>query len=241
MEPALLTCLLTFGPPLAQPAATQPQAEPAPTPVEEAQTRRAEGPERGHGPTAPDKAFGHRFQLRAHMPERAQLSFHFGLIQPILLAGFNAAVDVRYKRFVATYSHGHGLDIDRVDGVRSEAEVDAGVKVFEPYTTGFGVGLTIIDELYVLADFKLHGFEVTHDGTVNRYQTITIGGEIGYRLFLWKGLHIAPVIRYWPTVWTSLPDRTLVLDEDAGLEHRMVRQGLSGLFFNVLLGWSFSL
>lgn len=236
-----MSCLLAFGPPTVPPAPVQPEAEPAGAPAGDSEPSEPEGPKRGHGPTAPGKGFGHRFQLRAHMPDRAQLSFHFGLIQPILLQGFNAAVDVRYKRFIATYSHGHGLHVDRAPGVRSEAEVDAGVKVFEPYTTGFGVGLTIIDELYMLADFKLHGFEVTHDGAVSRYQTITVGGEIGYRLFLWKGLHIAPVIRYWPTVWTSLPDRTLVLDEDAALEHSMVRQGLSGLFFNVLVGWSFSL
>jgi hypothetical protein len=49
-----------------------------------------------HGPEAPDSQFpSHHFQLEAHEPRRVQLAFHYGLLQPIVLHGFNAAVDVR--------------------------------------------------------------------------------------------------------------------------------------------------
>jgi len=196
-----------------------------------------------HGPKAPGSAFpSHVFQLKAHAPETAQLSFHYGLTQPIVLRGFNAAVDVRYRRFVFTYSHGQGLDFTHLAGVRSRAEKAAGVSVFVPYSTGFGIGLTLIDELYVLADFKLHRFEVRVDSDKQEYFTITTGAELGWRFFLWKGLHIAPVIRYWPTVWAS-KDK-LTLDSDTGpIVHHRVKQGfaLGGLFVNILVGWAFDL
>jgi len=53
-----------------------------------------------HGPTATARLISHRFTLDAHTPDRVQLAFHFGLVQPIWLHGFNAAVDVRWKRFI---------------------------------------------------------------------------------------------------------------------------------------------
>ncbi len=211
----------------------------APTP-QEAPTKDS-ARKRGHGPSAPSNAFAHVFQLRAHTPDRPQLAFHYGLLQPLASRGFNAAVDVRYKRFVATYSHGQGLEIDRFPGTLSDAETEAGVEAFMPWTTGFGAGAVLIDELYLLADFKVHGFEIRYEGDTSRYTTITLGLELGWRLFLWKGLHVTPVIRYWPTIYSSLPDRTLQLDETSGLRHESIPQGLRGVFANVLLGWAFGL
>lgn len=196
-------------------------------------------PERGHGPDAPSDKFAHVFRLKAHQPARPQLSFHYGLLQPVLLRGFNAAVDVRYKRFIATYSHGHGLEVDRAPGVLSSSEQAAGVRALMPYTTGGGVGAVLIDELYVLADVKVHGVDVRYAGGTTRYHTVTVGAEVGWRLFLWKGLHVTPVIRYWPNVHTTLPGDRLQLDD--GVTHRALTQGTGGLFANVLIGWSFGL
>src|SRR5437763_854134 len=65
---------------------------------------------RQHGPAAPDDQFpSHVFQLKAHTTDRVQLDFNYGLNQPVLGHGFNSAVEVRWKRLVATYSHGQGL------------------------------------------------------------------------------------------------------------------------------------
>ena len=75
-----------------------------------------------------------------------QLAFHGGLLQPLLLKGFNAAVDVRHKRLVMSYSHGEGLDLTAFAGL-PQAQIDAGVQVREVWTTGGGVGLTLVDEL----------------------------------------------------------------------------------------------
>lgn len=196
-----------------------------------------------HGPTAPGSSFpSHRFSRRAHQPQRVQLSFHYGLLQPIVLKGFNAAIDVRYRRFIFTYSHGQGLDFTGAPGVRSSEEKAAGETVFAPFSTGFGLGCVIVDELYALVDFKVHKFQVRLDETLEEYLTMTVGLEVGYRFFIWRGLHIAPVLRYWPNVWTSAKhDPMQITSSDHSVTHHVVQQGTSGFFANVLLGWAFSL
>lgn len=191
----------------------------------------------GHGPRAPGDAFAHRFQWRAHQPERPQLAFHFGLLQPLLLRGFNAAVDLRWGRFIATYSHGQGLNVDLAPGVLTQSEERAGLEIFVPYSTGFGLGAVLFDEFYALIDFKLHSYSLRLNDSQRRYKTITVGAELGYRLFLWKGLHIAPVLRFWPNVWSSLDGGSVSLGPE--LEHKALKQGLDGFFINVLIGWAF--
>jgi hypothetical protein len=211
-------------------AADDPPARPAP----------------GHGPSAPASAFpSHDFQLAAHVPETAQVSFHAGLIQPILLQGFNAAVDVRVDRFIVTYSHGEGLDLT---DLQTDAEKKSGLQTREPWTTGGGVGVVLIDELYVLADLKVHRFELesaSPRGGVDEaaYTTVTVGGEVGWRFFVWKGLHVAPVVRFWPNVWDSAPDGGVALRTRDGSisRHDPMKQGAGGLFANVLVGWAFDL
>ena len=168
-----------------------------------------------------------------------QLAFHGGLLQPLALRGFNAAVDVRHKRLVMSYSHGEGLDLTRVGGVLPDAQREAGVQVREPWTTGFGVGVTLVDELYVMADVKVHGFEVDAGIDTARYTTMTLGGEVGYRLFMWEGLFVTPVVRYWPNVWTSAPNGFRVQSEAGAFQHDPLPQGFGGLFANVLVGWAF--
>jgi hypothetical protein len=196
-----------------------------------------------HGPSAPASAFpSHRFRWAARAPA-AQLGFHYGLTQPLLLHGFNAAVDLRLGRFVASYSHGQGLDYSRAPGALNAAEERAGLRVVAPYSTGGGVGVTLFDELYVMADFKVHRFEVDAGAGRRYYTTATVGGELGYRFFLWKGLHVAPVLRFWPNVWSDAPsDGVAVPTRDGGeLRHRPLKQGAGGFFANVLVGWAFDL
>jgi hypothetical protein len=93
-----------------------------------------------HGPSAPlSELPSHRLQLAAHQPG-LQLAFHAGLLQPLLLEGFNAAMDVRIGRFVATYSHGEGLDgVGRLALLESERA--AGASLGLTWSTGGGVGV----------------------------------------------------------------------------------------------------
>ena len=63
--------------------------------------------------------------------------------------------------------------------------------------------MTIVDQLYVLADFKVHRYEAELAGQEKRYTTISLGAELGYRWFVYEGLFLNPTVRYWPTVWKS--------------------------------------
>lgn len=169
----------------------------------------------------------------------AQLAFHGGLLQPLFLRGFNGAVDVRINRLVLSYSHGEGLDLTNVAGSLPEAQRDAGVSVDVPWTTGFGIGATLIDELYVMADFKAHRYEVDTRLETAAYTTFTVGAEVGYRLFVWEGLYLCPVIRYWPNVGSTAPEGFALTSSAGTFQHDPLRQGFNGLFANLLVGWSF--
>jgi hypothetical protein len=197
-----------------------------------------------HGPNASSAAFpSHVFQLAPRKPG-AQLGFSYGLVQPILLHGFNAAVDLRIGRWIVTYSHGQGLHPARAPGTLTAEEKAAGLQLFEPYSTGGGVGVTLVDELYLLADIKLHALQVELDGQRADYKTVTVGGELGYRFFLWKGLYLSPVLRYWPNVWSSAgASLTMKRADGSTLVHKPVWQGIqgTGFFVNLLLGWAFDL
>ena len=190
-----------------------------------------------HGPAAPSNRFAHHFRLRAHLPPKVQLGVHYGLVQPILYGGFNAAVDVRWNRLIVTYSHGAALD---VTSTLSADERAAGLHAVMPFTTGGGVGVLLIDELYVLVDLKYHRYDLAIGAERARYDTFTLGAEVGWRLFLWKGLYVSPVLRIWPNVWTSAPAGGVAL-EGGALVHQPLNQGYGGFFANVLVGWAFNL
>lgn len=203
---------------------------------------RADGPapDTPHGPLAPDDQFpSHVFRLQARTPDRVQLGFNYGLNQPILLHGFNAAVEVRYQRLVLTYSHGQGLDYTPFE---NSLEKSAAARIAVPYSTGGGIGVVIIDELWALADFKVHHYEVETAVDHPSYTTVTVGAELGWRFFVWKGFNIAVVARYWPNVFSSsgsgvtihLPNGKTAVDPPDS-------QGFSGFLGNVLVGWAFDL
>ncbi len=193
-----------------------------------------------HGPEAPASKFpSHELQLAAHQPERLQLAFHWGHSQPILLHGFNAAADVRYKRLVLTYSHGVGLD---TTSLLNATERNAGMTLHEPWTTGGGVGILLVDELWVLVDLKVHHFEAETRLERRSYTNVTLGGEIGWRYFLWKGLNVGVVARYWPQIHSSAGNGVAMHDASGKtFVHAPQQQGYGGFFGNVLLGWAFDL
>lgn len=209
---------------------------------------RADSPPRldppdAHGPSAPASAFpSHRFGLAPRAPA-AQLGFHYGLTQPLVLHGFNAAIDLRLGRFVASYSHGQGLEYSRAPGALTPAERRAGLRIVAPYSTGAGLGFTLLDELYVMADVKVHRFELYAGEGLSHYTTVTVGGEVGWRFFIWKGLHVTPTLRFWPNVWHDAPAGGVrVRTRDGGeLRHAPLSQGENGFFGNILVGWAFNL
>jgi len=193
-----------------------------------------------HGPQAPAAQFpSHVFRLAARQPPSVQLAFHYGLLQPIVMHGFNAAVDVRYKRLVLTYSHGQGLDATRFESASEQA---AGMTLLEPWTTGGGVGVLLIDELWILADVKVHRFAAATEVDSATYTNVTVGLELGWRFFLWKGFNIGLVVRYWPNVYSSAGSGVTLHDASGkAFVHEPMQQGQSGVFGNALLGWAFDL
>jgi hypothetical protein len=167
-----------------------------------------------------------------------ELGFHFGLVQPTLMRGFNAAVELRHERWIATYSHGQGLEASKIAGTLTDAEDAADMRLMLRYSTGGGVGYRLWRDLYVLADVKLHHYEAYAGAGLAEYSTVTVGGELGWRFMVWRGLHVTPVLRFWPNVWDSGDVMVPTANGDV-LRHEPAKQGVGGVFANVLVGWTF--
>ncbi len=185
----------------------------------------------GHGPSS-SGGFSHRFQLAPH-DYAPQVNVHYGLSQPLLFGGFNAAVDVRLGRFVLEYSHGTNLDYDRVQGLSASFLGASGVSLKSPWTTGAGLGYTVVDDLYVMLEAKVHHYEMRADDAIATSTTVSLGPALAYRLFVWRGLNLTAYARYWPNIWTSSPR--------VELGGRSLNPVHLGLFGNLSIGWSFDL
>lgn len=192
-----------------------------------------------HGPSS--SAFpSHHFQWAPHSAETPALGVNFGLLQ-LALGGFNVAAEFRYKRLWLEYSHGLDLEMNDLGGLGlSSAEKREHVHVYVPYTTGFGVGATVLDELWVGVEFKTHRYDVNAPGgpTVG-YQTYSIGPVVGYKVFLYRGLFADAYLRYWPNVATSLDGGKVALR--TGNETVMHDAHSFDFFANVSIGYMFDL
>jgi hypothetical protein len=190
-----------------------------------------------HSYNAPVSAFpSHEFQLAPRWHESPQLAVHFGLLQPLVLEGFNAALDVRWGPILASYSHGQGLNYSAKGGLGLDADDSSvGLDLRSPWTTGGGIGVILLDELYVMADFKVHRYEATLADAQAAYSTVSVGGELGYRLFAWRGLFLQSMLRYWPNVYTSLPSDRVKLGRYTHNAKNL------NLFVNLSLGWAFEI
>lgn len=191
----------------------------------------------GHGPHASYRTFpSHRFQLAPRWHDTPQLSVHAGLLQPILFSGFNAALDLRWGPMLFSYSHGQGLDYSAKPELGLTAEErDAGLQLQSPWTTGGGVGVVFLDEAWFMLDVKRHRYHAQVNDAEVDYSTTSIGAELGYRYFLWRGLFAQAVFRFWPNVSTTLPSDRVRLGQ---FEHKARDLGA---FSNVMLGWAFDI
>jgi hypothetical protein len=183
-------------------------------------------------PAAPTAATG--TQTEATPGADIEIAVHAGLTQPVLFHGVNAAIDLRWRRLVVSYSHGQWLDYSQQPSLTlTRAEADAGLSLRSPWTTGFGIGARIVDELYLLADVKVHRYDARVGDETAHYTTASLGAEIGWRWFAWRGAFIQPVVRFWPNVYSSLPGDQVMLGSV------MHRSKDLGLFANVTVGWAF--
>ena len=129
----------------------------------------------------------------------AQIGLNFGLLQ-LEPGGFNVATELRYRRLWLEYSHGMLLTLNNLGGFGlTQTERDEKLHIRVPFTTGFGVGFTVVDELWLGAEFKAHGYEVNAPGgPVSHYRTYSIGPVLGYKYYIWNGLYADAYGRYWP-------------------------------------------
>lgn len=140
----------------------------------------------------------------------------FGLNQPLLVKGFNIEANLFYKRLVVDYSHGASLNFEGPSVVGAAAEQQLAFHL--PYSTGFGVGYRVTDWLNIRVEPKWHRYEVYYGGEaqvpenlINVYNTFSLGlgAYVNWRPFkkmnnALSGIMIAPSVRYWPRVSSSL-------------------------------------
>lgn len=164
-----------------------------------------------------------------------------GLSQWLLFRGGNLAVEYKTGRFALEVSHGQGLDLNQLGGFAlSSAERDAGTRVRVPWTTGFGVGYRITENLHLLLEFKAHHYEVraNEGASVVNYTTFSIGPGAFYSIYLSKHLFLEPNLRFWPNVGSTLDDNRVLLTRCDGSSYEHQAHDF-GFFGNVNLGYSF--
>ena len=106
----------------------------------------------------------------------AEVGVNFGLLQ-LALGGFNVAGEVRYRRLWLEYSHGMDLTLNNMGGYGlSPTERAQNLHIFVPYTTGFGVGVTVSNQLWLGVEVKAHRYDVNAPGgPVSSYDTYSVG------------------------------------------------------------------
>jgi len=178
----------------------------------------------------------------------------FGLNQP-LLSGFNVEGNLFYKRLAFDYSHGISLNMD--NSILDATNQATGIDVHIPWTTGFGVGYRFNDWFNLRAEPKWHKFELYHrgeeqisDNLIGSYTTFTlgIGAYANIQPFkrqdnFLKGFMIAPSVRWWPRVSSSLDNNQLQffsrsLDQEVTHEAMEVGVANTPLIINVSVGYS---
>ena len=179
----------------------------------------------------------------------------FGVSQ-LLANGFNIEGNLFYKRLAFDYSHGVSLNFSN-ELLGAGPDQDQGLALHLPYTTGFGVGYRINEWLNIRVEPKWHRYELFYEGDVQNestlidaYTTFTLGlgAYANLRPFknqdnFLKGIMIAPNVRYWPKVSSTLPDDqfTYLNRNTEQIETHQAREvGIANtpFFFNASIGYS---
>jgi hypothetical protein len=206
-------------------------------------------------------AFSAPLAARTFRPEALSVTVNAGLIQPLVLGGANAEVDVRYGHFVASYSHGWSLDLK---GAAVVGDMKAQqVSLHLPYSTGFGLGVTHwVSALSSFFDLrfegKIHRFEASYaslDGRskteIARYSTYTLGAgaywtylPFAARSDAIRGLNLSTSLRFWPKVASTLEhDAVSYRNATTGKDetHQAANIGIANtpLIVNVSVGYVF--
>jgi hypothetical protein len=157
-----------------------------------------------------------------NMHNKHDVALLFGLNQPLLLNGFNAEINYFTPKFVFDYSHGVSLEL--FNTLLPEDVQKQNLAAHLPYSTGLGIGYRFTRFLNLRVEPKWHRFEMYYNGEIHTpasqiiaYNTFTLGiGLYGRWIpfknsprFL-KNFMIAPSIRYWPNVSSSLSNNQFI-------------------------------
>jgi hypothetical protein len=194
---------------------------------------------------------------KADLSDDTRVNLLFGLNQP-LLGGFNVEGNLFLNRLVFDYSHGVSLNMN--NEILDEENREQGLDVHIPWTTGFGVGYRFNEWLNVRAEPKWHRFELFQmgeeqisDNLLGEYTTFSLGlgAYANLRPFknsdsFLKGIMIAPSIRWWPRLSSSLEgDQLEYFNEipEQTVTHKAMEVGLNNtpLIVNISVGYSLDL
>jgi hypothetical protein len=199
-------------------------------------------------------------QVQGQQNEKEQLDTRinmlFGLSQPIAAKGFNIEGNFFYKRLAFDYSHGASLDFSGNTVTGDLADQRLAIHV--PYTTGFGIGYRFTESFNLRIEPKWHQFELYYEGEaqteanlITRYNTFSLGLGAYYNWLPFKnasnalrGLVIAPSVRYWPTLSSTLDnDQYTYTNKMTGQTevHERMEAGVGNtpFVFNISVGYSF--
>lgn len=194
----------------------------------------------------------------AQQTKKPEISVVFGLNQPLVLGGINFEVDYWTKKFVFEYSHGFGLEFQD-NLVTKEAQAQQ-LAFHVTNSLGIGIGYRITNRFNVRIEPKVHMWEMYYDdefktseGRIKKYNTYTLGLGAYYRWTPFekkenalRGLTIAPSVRWWPNVGSSLKDDKYTYFNERTQQtetHKANNIGLSNtpFFVNVSIGYTFNL
>jgi hypothetical protein len=150
------------------------------------------------------------------------------------LGGGNVAVQGRIGRLALEYSHGQGVHLSELSLLMNASEKAVGADVYEPWTTGFGVGVIVAENrsmnLRILVEAKANHYNV-RGGDRNSeldYTTFTVGPGVFYAVQIWRGLFLQPSLRREGSTLRSANGTSVAIDRHE-----------SGVFPNANLGWEF--
>ncbi len=191
----------------------------------------------------------------ADIPYSNRFSLVSGATQ-VLLGGANLEATLYTRRMSFDYSHGVSLEVSGTS--LSAADQAQNLALRMPWTTGFGVGYRVTKFFDLRLEPKLHRFEVFSaeqnfsETPLTAYTTASLGLGMYYRYYpfhKWdnwlQGLVIVPNARFWPNIWSSLPDNQFSYTHESSGQtaiHRAAKQGIpgtGGFFMNVSVGYTF--
>lgn len=166
-----------------------------------------------------------------------------GLIQPVLLQGFNAAGTYFGEKFTFEYSHGMYLKYP------SFVRKDNGLTYLNSlYSTGPGVGYRFRKTLDLRFEVKVHQYDAGLSETQSvKYTNLDCGFGLYSRRYIFrkkenglKAFFLEHSFRYWQNIYSTLENGEIEYVDDEG-KSRVHKPHNIGFFYNLSLGYTFGL